>query len=66
MEKQTYRRTVLTIQKVIAELTKQRDRAGYSHLVPEKRTEKAIEIQNEIRKLQNKIQELYQKQKGEI
>ena len=71
MEESTYRKKVVTIQNEIEKLIKKRDKAGYSILFPEKRTEKAIEIQQKIRELQNERLTLYRqirrnRQKGEI
>ena len=65
MEEATYRKKVVTIQNEIERLIKERDKAGYSIIKPEKRTEKAIEIQQKIRELQNERLTLY-KQKGEM
>ena len=66
MEEATYRKKVVTIQNEIEKLIKERDKAGYSIIKPEKRTKEGIKIHEKIRMLQNKKQELYQKQKGEI
>lgn len=66
MEESTYRKKVVTIQNEIERLIKERDKAGYSIIKPEKRTKEGIKIQERIWDLQNKIQELYQKQKGEM
>ena len=66
MEEATYRKKVVTIQNEIERLIKECDKAGYSIIKPEKRTKEGIKIQERIWDLQNKIQELYQKQKGEM
>ena len=66
MEESTYRKKVVTIQNEIERLIKERDKAGYSIIKPEKRTKEGIKIHEKIRMLQNKKQELYQKQKGEM
>lgn len=71
MDKLTYRKKAIEIQNEIERLTKERDKAGYSILFPEKRTEKAIEIQQKIMELQNERLTLYRqirrnRQKGEI
>ena len=66
MEEATYRKKVVTIQNEIERLIKELDKAGYSIIKPEKRTKEGIKIQERIWDLQNKIQELYQKQKGEM
>ncbi len=66
MEEATYRKKVVTIQNEIEKLIKERDKAGYSIIKPEKRTLEAIKIHEKIRALQKQKVELYQKQKGEI
>ena len=66
MEEATYRKKVVTIQNEIERLIKERDKAGYSIIKPENRTKEGIKIHEKIRMLQNKKQELHQKQKGGI
>ena len=66
MEESTYRKKVVILQNEIEKLIKLRDEAGYSIIKPENRTKEGIKIHEKIRMLQNKKQELYQKQKGEI